>query len=360
MTDYSAAGPLANQQYAAVPSSVSSYSGTWLATFQLNSDGTIASQADDCPHIPGLSDSGVPSVLSATPVGSGPSRRREISGRVRGALPADERAHCAAGPADEVRASGPLASQQYAGYPPPSSQLAGATFQSATRSLPGRDIPASRGPTGVLSVLSATPVGSVPAPDGTIYNFGSGAWEALPSTGVPTAQQVRALTRYAASGPLASQQYALVPSPVFSNSGIWLSTFQLNSDGTIASQADDYPCIPEIFNSYALDNSVVHLAGAEAITGVKTFSTLPTLGALTGLHQSHGGAITTATPGTDYVMPSGSIAGTAGNVSGTVAIANGGTGKTTDASAFNALSPIATLGDLIYGSGTNTGRPPRR
>ena len=207
----------------------------------------------------------------------------------------------------------------------------------------------------MLSVLSATPVGySVLRADGTVYNFGSGAWEALPPSGVPTAQQVRALTSYAAAGPLANQQYALVPSPVFSYSGIWLATFQLNSDGSIASQADDYPCIPEVFNPYALDSSVVHLAGSEAITGVKTFSTLPTLGALTGLLKATAGTIATATPGTDYVMPSGSIAGTAGNVSGTVAIANGGTGKTTSADAFNALSPIATLGDLIYGSGTNT------
>jgi hypothetical protein len=38
----------------------------------------------------------------------------------------------------------------------------------------------------------------------------------------------------------------------------------------------------------------------------------------------------------------------------TIAIANGGTGQTSAGNAFNALSPITTLGDLIYGSGTNT------
>jgi hypothetical protein len=38
----------------------------------------------------------------------------------------------------------------------------------------------------------------------------------------------------------------------------------------------------------------------------------------------------------------------------TVAIAQGGTGQTTASAAFNALSPITTLGDLIIGSGTNT------
>jgi len=46
--------------------------------------------------------------------------------------------------------------------------------------------------------------------------------------------------------------------------------------------------------------------------------------------------------------------GTASNVTGTVAIANGGTGATTASAAFNALSPITTAGDLILGSGTNS------
>ena len=40
--------------------------------------------------------------------------------------------------------------------------------------------------------------------------------------------------------------------------------------------------------------------------------------------------------------------------SGTVAIANGGTGQTTAGAAFNALSPITTTGDLILGTGVNT------
>lgn len=46
--------------------------------------------------------------------------------------------------------------------------------------------------------------------------------------------------------------------------------------------------------------------------------------------------------------------GTASNVTGTVAIANGGTGQTTASAAFNALSPVTTTGDLIIGNGTNS------
>jgi hypothetical protein len=40
--------------------------------------------------------------------------------------------------------------------------------------------------------------------------------------------------------------------------------------------------------------------------------------------------------------------GTASNVTGTVAIANGGTGQTTATAAFNALNPMTTTGDLLY------------
>ena len=44
--------------------------------------------------------------------------------------------------------------------------------------------------------------------------------------------------------------------------------------------------------------------------------------------------------------------GTAGNVTGVVAIANGGTGQTTANPAFNALAPTTTKGDLIVNNGT--------
>jgi hypothetical protein len=52
---------------------------------------------------------------------------------------------------------------------------------------------------------------------------------------------------------------------------------------------------------------------------------------------------------------SGNISGNAANVSGTVAVANGGTGATTKVSGFNALSPITTRGDLIFGDNSSSG-----
>jgi hypothetical protein len=48
--------------------------------------------------------------------------------------------------------------------------------------------------------------------------------------------------------------------------------------------------------------------------------------------------------------------GTASNVTGVVAIVNGGTGQTTKTAAFDALSPVTTKGDLIVSDGTDNVR----
>jgi hypothetical protein len=47
--------------------------------------------------------------------------------------------------------------------------------------------------------------------------------------------------------------------------------------------------------------------------------------------------------------------GTSSNVTGIVLVANGGTGATTKSSAFDALSPMTTSGDIIYGGTSGTG-----
>jgi hypothetical protein len=57
--------------------------------------------------------------------------------------------------------------------------------------------------------------------------------------------------------------------------------------------------------------------------------------------------------GSTGLTPSTATTG-AVTVSGTLAIANGGTGQTSASAAFNALSPITTAGDLILGNGSNS------
>lgn len=56
------------------------------------------------------------------------------------------------------------------------------------------------------------------------------------------------------------------------------------------------------------------------------------------------------------VAPAWGKIGLTTHVSGTLAIANGGTGQTTATAAFNGLSPLTTLGDSIYHDGTNNVR----
>lgn len=100
-----------------------------------------------------------------------------------------------------------------------------------------------------------------------------------------------------------------------------------------------------------------------------TFSeTDPVVKAVNGMVKSDGTTISAATPGTDYLIPTGSAAnltnfpvlnqnttGTAANVTGTVAIVNGGTGQTNKTAAFDALSPMSAAGDIIYGGTGGTG-----
>jgi hypothetical protein len=68
----------------------------------------------------------------------------------------------------------------------------------------------------------------------------------------------------------------------------------------------------------ANDSAVVHLAGAESITGTKTFSTLPVLGSLTGLLKATAGTPAAAVAGTDYLAPTGSGAALTGIVASQV------------------------------------------
>lgn len=58
--------------------------------------------------------------------------------------------------------------------------------------------------------------------------------------------------------------------------------------------------------------------------------------------------------GTVTANLTGNASGTAANITGVAAIANGGTGQTTALPAFNALSPLTTTGDILtYSSGNN-------
>jgi hypothetical protein len=81
--------------------------------------------------------------------------------------------------------------------------------------------------------------------------------------------------------------------------------------------------------------TVTSVSGTGTVNGISLSGTVTSSGSLT-----LGGALT----GVDLTT----------QVTGTLPIANGGTGQTTASAAFNALSPVTSTGDLIIGNGANS------
>jgi trimeric autotransporter adhesin len=81
--------------------------------------------------------------------------------------------------------------------------------------------------------------------------------------------------------------------------------------------------------------TVTSVSGTGTVNGISLSGTVTSSGSLT-----LGGTLT----GVDLTT----------QVTGTLPIANGGTGQTTAGAAFNALSPVTSTGDLIIGNGANS------
>lgn len=79
------------------------------------------------------------------------------------------------------------------------------------------------------------------------------------------------------------------------------------------------------------------------------------VGPTTGVTIVSGEKCLAAWNGTDFVKVASSVIPASG-LTGTVAIANGGTGQTTATAAFDALAPTTTQGDTIYFNGTDNVR----
>jgi len=136
-----------------------------------------------------------------------------------------------------------------------------------------------------------------------------------------------------------------------------VGTFTVNAQGqlTTAGNTTITPAVGSITGlgtgvaTWLATPSSANLAAAvtdETGTGSLVFSSSPTLSSPT---------FTTPVLGTPS---SGNLANCTGYptsaLSGTLGIGSGGTGQTTAAAAFNALSPITATGDLIIGNGANS------
>jgi len=94
-----------------------------------------------------------------------------------------------------------------------------------------------------------------------------------------------------------------------------------------------------------------------SITNVGTANTYGSASAVPVITTNAQGQVTAVTNTTISIAGSavtGNISGNAANVTGTVAIANGGTGQTTQQAALTALSGTQTSGQYLRSNGTNT------
>lgn len=96
-------------------------------------------------------------------------------------------------------------------------------------------------------------------------------------------------------------------------------------------------------------NSVGGVTAANVATGANLANAATNANTINTIVKRDGSGNFTATTIT------AALSGNATNVTGTVAIANGGTGQTAKTAAFDALQPMTTLGDIMYGGTSGTG-----
>ena len=138
---------------------------------------------------------------------------------------------------------------------------------------------------------------------------------------------------------LASNQFSITNTAVTAasyGSSTQISAFTVNAQGQITS-ASNIAAAPAVSSISGLG------------TGVATALAVNTGSA--GAFVVNGGAL--GTPSSGILTSATGLPLTTG-VTGTLPLANGGTGQTTATAAFNALTPITTAGDLILGNGANS------
>ena len=191
------------------------------------------------------------------------------------------------------------------------------------------------------------------------------AFRVISATDIPTLNQSTSGTAALATAPSTGTAHGVVTldtSAHFQSVAPGTAGHYLRSDGTdwasSTIQAADVPTLNQSTSGTAANvTGVVALANGgsgqiSAQLAMNAFAGAVTSGKY--LRGNGTNVVMSDIQAADVPTLNQSTSGTAANVTGTVAISNGGTGQTTASAAFNALSPITATGDLILGNGVNS------
>ena len=207
------------------------------------------------------------------------------------------------------------------------------------------------------------------------YNSASGKWTNVPSSTFGTGS----VTSVAATG---GTGISVTGSPITTSGTLTITNTAPDQVVTITGSGTavitgTYPNF-NVYSADAYTGTVTSVSGTGTVSGLTLTGTVTTSGSLTlgGTLAVTPSNFASQTANTFLAAPNGSsgtpsfraivaadvptlnqnTTGTAGNVTGTVAIANGGTGQTSQTAAFDALAPTTTKGDLIVSNGTDNVR----
>lgn len=191
--------------------------------------------------------------------------------------------------------------------------------------------------TATKQFLSQTGTGSVSA---------APVWSSISSGDLPTITLTGDVTGASAGGTIPTTL-----ATVNANTGTWgtssaVGTFTVNAKGLITAASNTPIAI-----SLTGDATGTYTTGTIPVTfatvngNVGTFGTASSVGTFT----VNAKGLTTAASNTPIAIDFSQV------TTGTVPIAQGGTGQTTKTTGFDALSPMTTGGDIIYGGASGTG-----